>query len=367
IKGIVADPGPDLTPMTFDDTGRGADGILSTPDDVYKLPIANAKVTILGSNISPFTDAQCRFEIDNAPAGDVKLAIDGRTATNAPAGYFFPEMVMDLAIKPGVVNTPMDSMGMPAQQLANKGILGTFLPRVLSSSLTPISASDPTTVTTTLVSSPNLTGDQVGNLSLTIAPGSALDQNGNPVSNVQVGIATVPPQLVMDMLPPGVTQHTFDITIQAPGVAVFTAPAVIKFPNVFNAAPGTKLSVLSFDHTTGKLVFDGYATVSADGQFAISDPGQGVTTPGWHGLTPPGPTPRSDKPKPPGPPPPPNPDRGYPNDPYNPPDDPWDPTDPNDPNNNPDNPDNPDTPDDPPPEIPTDPPPDDPPPPDDSN
>ena len=51
------------------------------------------------------------------------------------------------------------------------------------------------------------------------------------------------------MLPPGVLQHTFDITIQAPGVNTFTAPMQISFPNVFNAAPGTKLNILSFDHT----------------------------------------------------------------------------------------------------------------------
>ena len=42
--------------------------------------------------------------------------------------------------------------------------------------------------------------------------------------NGQVGISTVPPELVRDMLPPGVLQHTFDITIQAPGVAAFNTP-----------------------------------------------------------------------------------------------------------------------------------------------
>ena len=288
IKGIVADPGPDLTPMTFDDTGRGPDGVLNTPDDVYKLPIANAKVTVLGSNITVYTDAKGYFEIDNAPSGDVKLSVDGRTATNAPAGVFFPEMVMDLTIQPGVVNTPMGSMGTAAQMAANAGILGTFLPRVAQSVLTQVSNTQPTTVTTTQVQSPNLTGDQAQALSLTLAPGSAVDQNGNPVTSVQVGISTVPPQLVETMLPPGVTQHTFDITIQAPGVAVFTAPAQITFPNVFGAAPGTQMQVLSFDHTTGRLVIDGTATVSADGKTVVSDPGQGVTTPGWHGLVPPG-------------------------------------------------------------------------------
>jgi Bacterial Ig-like domain/LVIVD repeat len=112
--------------------------------------------------------------------------------------------------------------------------------------------------------------------------------NGQPMTTGQVGISTVPPQLVMDMLPPGVMQHTFDITIQAPGVATFATPATLTFPNVFNAAPGTKLDVLSFDHTTGRLVIDGTATVSADGLTVTTDPGSGVTAPGWHGLTPPG-------------------------------------------------------------------------------
>jgi hypothetical protein len=90
------------------------------------------------------------------------------------------------------------------------------------------------------------------------------------------------------MLPPGLLQHTFDITIQAPGAATFAEPAQITLPNVFNAPPGTKLNLLSFDHTTGRLVIDGTATVSADGQSATTDPDNGVTHPGWHGMTPPG-------------------------------------------------------------------------------
>jgi hypothetical protein len=59
-------------------------------------------------------------------------------------------------------------------------------------------------------------------------------------------------------------------------------------PNVFGLAPGEKTYFLSFDHTTGRLVIDGTATVSADGLTVTTDPGQGVTMPGWHGLTPPG-------------------------------------------------------------------------------
>ena len=62
----------------------------------------------------------------------------------------------------------------------------------------------------------------------------------------------------------------------------------MTFPNVFGASPGDKLNFLSFDHTTGRLVIEGTATVSEDGQFLTTDPGTGVTHPGWHGLVPPG-------------------------------------------------------------------------------
>src|SRR5262249_3028060 len=48
LSGMVADPGPDLKPMTFEDVRVGPDGVLSTADDVYLHPIANAKVFILG-------------------------------------------------------------------------------------------------------------------------------------------------------------------------------------------------------------------------------------------------------------------------------------------------------------------------------
>src|SRR5262249_50601192 len=104
----------------------------------------------------------------------------------------------------------------------------------------------------------------------------------------QVCISTVPPELVREMLPPGLLQHTFDITVQAPGIPNFTTPAPMTFPNVFGAPPGSQLDVLSFDHTTGRLVIEGTATVSADGRSVTTDPGVGITHPGWHGLTPPG-------------------------------------------------------------------------------
>jgi hypothetical protein len=285
LTGIVVDPGSDLTPMTPDDVKAGPNGLTDYANDIFKLPIAHAKVYILGHESEfVYTDANGNFNLTNVPAGNVKVAIDGRTATNAPAGYFFPEMVMDVNIQPGVANTVMGGMGERATQIAHAKNPSVYLPRIDQNILTAINPTGTTTVTATALAGSTLTADQVSRLKLIVEPGSLVDANGNPVANPTVGISTVPPQIVMDMLPPGVLQHSFDITIQAPGGAVFTKPATLILPNVQNLAPGSKSFVLSFDHTTGRLVIDGTATVSADGLTVMTDPGSGIIQPGWHAV-----------------------------------------------------------------------------------
>jgi hypothetical protein len=289
LVGKVVDPGPDLQPMSFDDIRRGPDGVIHTADDVFVLPIAHVHVYVIGRpDLSTYTDANGNFSFDSMPAGDVKVAIDGRTATSPPAGVFFPEMVMDVQLLAGRTNTLMGSMGSLTERESNAERSEVYLPRVQTAALQQVSNTDPTTITVSAASAPALTAEQRTSLSLTVAPGSAVGFDGKVLDNVQVGINTVPPELVRDMLPAGVVQHTFDITIQAPGVDTFTTPLQITFPNVFNAAPGTQMNILSFDHTTGRLVISGTATVSADGKTAVSDAGSGVLAPGWHGLTPPG-------------------------------------------------------------------------------
>jgi hypothetical protein len=302
LTGIVADPGPDDQPGTRGNYQTDPTGVYgATPSDFLR-PIQGVEIYILGmEDQAVFTDSEGRFTLTNVPSGDVKLAVEG----NVPGvtvydptqgkfvdpnteGFYFPQMTMDLTIQPGVVNTVMGSMGTAQEQAANTKNLGFYLPRVQTSILQTVSNSQPTTVGVSGLSGLDLTPQQQQELTLTVQPGSAIGLNGQPMSNVQVGISTVPPSIVMDMLPTGVMQHTFDITIQAPGVATFSTPAQLTFPNVFDAAPGTQLNVLSFDHTTGRLVIDGTATVSPDGQTVVTDPGTGVTQAGWHGLTPPG-------------------------------------------------------------------------------
>ena len=254
LVGRVVDPGPDLQPMTFDDIGRGPDGIIHTADDVFKLPVAHAKVYVLGREDQfVYTDADGLFELDGIPSGTVKVSIDGRTSTNAPEGVFFPEMVMSAEIRPGVSNTLMDTVGSAESKAANAGRLEVYLPRVPLASLKTVDGSGMTTITADQMSSPSLSAEQAASLSLRVPGGSATGPDGLALSDVKIGIATVPPELVKDMLPEGVLQHSFDITIQAPGVTVFAEPVQITFPNVFNADPGSKVNIMSFDHTTGEV------------------------------------------------------------------------------------------------------------------
>lgn len=289
IVGRILDPGADYQPMTPDDYIAGPQGATDWDGHEYLNPLANVKVFILGrEDEAVFTDENGYFELTNVPGGSVKVAVDGRTATNAAEGFFFPEMVMNVDVAPGVENTIMAGMGSREAKLANIGNEAVYLPRVDENILVDIDDAGVTTVTAMSENGSVLTAEQLDLISIDVTGGSLLDENGDVIQGAQVGISTVPPDIVRDMLPDGILQHTFDITIQAPAGAVFTEEAQITFPNVFNMAPGEQTFILSFDHTTGELVIDGTATVSEDGLTLVSDPGSGIDQPGWHGFTPPG-------------------------------------------------------------------------------
>lgn len=289
LVGRILDPGADYHPMTPDDFSAGPAGPTDWDNNQYFNPLANVEVYILGrEGEAVFTDENGYFELTNVPAGSIKVAVDGRTSSNAPDGFFFPEMVMDVRITPGVENTIMAGMGPRESRAANIGNEAVYLPRIDEAILVDIADSGTTTVRAVAENGTTLTQEQLGLISLEVVGGSLVDENGDVIQGAQVGVSTVPPDMVRDMLPEGVLQHTFDITIQTPGGAVFTEEAQITMPNIFGMAPGEKTFILSFDHTTGELVIDGTATVSEDGLTIVSDPGSGIDQPGWHGVTPPG-------------------------------------------------------------------------------
>ena len=118
-----------------------------TGDDIYLLPIAGVTVYILGDpQDSVVTGADGSFSFSSVPTGDVKLVIDGTTATNPPAGFYFPEMVMDLTIQPGQANTVMGSMTTPQGEGVNPTDMGVYLPRIATSILQTVSNTQPTTL-----------------------------------------------------------------------------------------------------------------------------------------------------------------------------------------------------------------------------
>lgn len=177
LTGRLADPGPDLKPNTIDDVRRGPDGVLMTGDDVYLNPIANVRVYILGQeDQAVFTDAQGRFTLPSVPSGNVKFVLDGMTAINTPAGCYFPEMVMDLSIEPGRVNTVMGSMGSRAAAAASEAIQGVYLPRLKSAILQNVSNTAPTLIGVSAEAAPDLTTVQRALLTAKVQPGTAIGE-----------------------------------------------------------------------------------------------------------------------------------------------------------------------------------------------
>ena len=291
LSGIVADPGADGKPGTTDDVKPGPDGILMTADDIYLNPIANATVYILGDEQNAVQSGpDGSFALTSVPAGDVKLVIDGTTATNAPSGDYYPEMVFNLTINPGVANTVMGSMGTTQEQAADGTARGVYLPRLQTAILKPAGGGISTTISLDPDAAQGLTPAQFAGYSITVAPDSLVGMNGQKMSGGMVGFSTVAPALIRPMLPQGIMQLATTLTIQAPGVATFSTPLQVTFANVYGAAPGSQLSVYSFNHTTGLLEITGTATISPDGQTATTDPGSGITHPGWFGVAPGTPT-----------------------------------------------------------------------------
>lgn len=287
LTGLVLDPGDDLFPMTPDDFIVSPNGATDWDGHTYLNPIANAEVYILGrENEKVFTDAEGRFTLTDVPAGNIKVVVDGRTATNAPDGLYFPEMVIDVLIRPGVENTIMSGMGSSDAQIARIGNDAFYLPRIEEASLIALSETDPTIIKPTTAAGTSLTPDQFDLISLTVQPGSLVDAHGDPVANPEIGLTIVPSPLVIDMLPEGMPVPPIFLTIQGPDGGVFTEEAVLTLPNVFGLAPGEKTEFFSYDHTTGLLVVNGNGTVSEDGLSITTDPGSGILQPGWNGAPP---------------------------------------------------------------------------------
>lgn len=222
------------------------------------MPVAGAAVSVAGApQITAVTDVTGRFVLTNAPAGRLLLDIDGRTAA-APAGWFYPAVAEMIETTPGRTNELAAPVYLPLARAADFVTLNNT-PGAMTEVMNPAA----------------LPGWMLE------APGGAAQRrDGSAVERLL--IAPVPPDRLPAPLPPGMDPAQV-ITIQAAGGAeIFSQPMPLTAPNLEGLPPGAQTVLWDFDHAKGEFVPVATATVSADGQFVTTDPGQGVLRPGWH-------------------------------------------------------------------------------------
>ena len=224
---------------------------------------------------SATTDINGRFELQDMPAPDFFVHVDGTTATNLPDGFVYPN-----------VGKPFHSVPGQSVQLNHHGeIFDVFLPRMKESDVVSLSTTEMTEVgfgddgkTRLTQMFPNIDPAMFDLLSVEFEPGSAIDDFGNPVT--QAAIIPVEPDRIPAPLP-SFLDPMLVVSIQAPGATSFDVPARVTFPNLEGLPPGESANIYSFDHDRGAWKYVGSGTVTPDGSAIVSDGGV-IQAPGWH-------------------------------------------------------------------------------------
>ncbi|MEM9643811.1 MAG: Ig-like domain-containing protein [Planctomycetota bacterium] len=239
------------------------------------MPLANVEVSILGGSQVTTTDADGFYRLEDTPSGTAIVAFRGDTVTNAQEGFFIPAFDKRTDLRPGVEN------------MMQGGPMEFFLPQLPTAALQTISNATGGTIVGNDISAPTLPPELRSLVQIEVAPGSLLDELGNPVDEAQIGLVTIAPELIQGGLPQGVGQIGLDmtLTVQALGVSRFLEPAKVTLPHLSDALPGEELDFISFDHDQGRLVTEGTFTVSADGQTVTTNEGDGITHPGWQPVS----------------------------------------------------------------------------------
>ncbi len=257
-----------------------------TGTNAVNQPLAGVTIAVDGmeETLRAVTDANGNFTLNPAPPGRFFVHIDGRTVTNFAAGIHYP----DQSYYP-YVGKAWDATAGKSNNLA--GGTGTiYLPLIKAGTLEPVSATQDTSISfppAVVASNPALAGT-----SITVPANSLFNDNGT--RGGKVGIAPVPPDRLPGPLPPGASVPIV-ITVQTDGALNFDQPAPVCFPNLPNPITGqiwpagTKGSLISFNHKKGAWESIGDMTVSADGKLFCTDPGVGISQPGWHGCVSPKP------------------------------------------------------------------------------
>ncbi|MBL9136647.1 MAG: hypothetical protein JNK85_12295 [Verrucomicrobiales bacterium] len=247
--------------------------------DESNRPLENVTITVDGAEetLRAVTDATGAFVLSPAPTGRFFVHVDGRTAVGSqwPGGAYYPFVGKAWEASAGVTTNLAGGTG------------EIYLPLIQSDALKSVSATTETKVTfspSVLAARPDLAGVEVQ------VPANGLFSDSGARGG-RVGIAPVAPDRLPEPLPPGLN-FPLVITVQTDGPSNFDRPVPVRFPNLpdpvtgVKLGPGAKTVLWSFNHDTGRWEPQGLMTISADGQFAVSDPGTGIRQPGWHGASP---------------------------------------------------------------------------------
>ncbi|MCB9892489.1 MAG: Ig-like domain-containing protein [Planctomycetes bacterium] len=251
----------------------------SEVEGVRNVPLAGVTVFVDGLESEAFTttDHLGNFCLRDLPAGRLFVHIDGSTASSAPQGFYYPTVGKAWETRRG--------------ERINVGTI--HLPAVAENALHETSRTQPVAV--------QIASEQLGRITdpalaqwlseiELVVPADSLFANDGTRGG-RVGIAPVARDRLPGVLPPGLNLPIV-ITVQTDGPSNFEVPAQITFPNLPDPTtgealpPGTQTALWSFNHDTGRFEVVGTATVTPDGRFIESDPGEGIRAPGWHGTAP---------------------------------------------------------------------------------
>ena len=266
-------PGTDVWGYVFDSFNLNPDGsdrpVVGATIRVDAFPEANA-----------VTDENGFFILEDMPAPEFFVHVDGSTAANAPPGTVYP-----------TVGKPFHSVPGQSTQLTMDGEpFNIYLPPMSLADLQPLSPTADTDVGFGAAGKaelqnmfPEIDPAIWDLMKVTIPANGAIDESGN--SATQAVIIPVPPDRIPAPLP-SFLDPKLVISIQAIGATNFDVPAPVTFPNLDNLAPGQSAAIFSFNHDAGRWEATGTGTVSENGLTIVSDPGVGILAPGWHGIAP---------------------------------------------------------------------------------
>jgi hypothetical protein len=261
-------------PVIFHATGLprsvGATAIEGRVFDESRRAVIGARVLLISEGISTTTDERGLFRIaleqpPTAPTVD-RVLIDGRAAQNGR----FARIGFKVDVLPGRVNQVLRDF---------------YVPR-LPDGVRPSLDADGR-VTETIVLERSFEAGRPPSR-VTVPAGTRITWPAELASEDQVlTLIDIPVNRVPMPLPDGLySEHL--IALQ-PGNTRFEPPLPLSLPNIDGISPGARIELLSFDHELGRYDAVGTATVTADGQSVVSDPGSGIRVGAWHGGPPPKP------------------------------------------------------------------------------